>query len=274
MEQYIEVIIPLLDENKEIIIAELGDLGYEGFWDQGNELRAYIEASQFAHKRLYDTLGKYKMENHFSYTEMVQKNWNEEWEKNYEPILVGNRVFVRSPFHTPNTDVDYEVVIQPQMSFGTGHHETTQLMIEAMLTISFDKQSVLDMGTGTGVLAMLAEMLGANEVVGIDYDENSVENAKDNLQYNTCKQVSFLHGSYEAIPNRNFDIVLSNITKNINMELLPFLVSHVSNNGYLILAGFLNFDLQEVDDKVTAHGFKLLRNISKGDWECLLYQKR
>ncbi|MFT5724819.1 MAG: ribosomal protein L11 methyltransferase [Bacteroidia bacterium] len=273
MDAFIEVTIPVLEENKEIITAELIDLGYEGFWDEGMVVKAYINSKEFKHKLLYDTLGKYTMENSFSYTAMPPQNWNEEWEKNYDPILVDDSVFVRSPFHDPMTNVKHEVVIQPQMSFGTGHHETTQLMIEMMLTIDFKGKSVLDMGTGTGVLAFLSGFLGATEMVGIDYDQNSVDNAIENLKYNAVDNVSFLYGSFEAIPSRKFDIVLSNITKNINMGLLPHLVNHISIGGYLILAGFLNFDIQEVNTKTTALGFELIRNVSKGDWECLLYKR-
>jgi ribosomal protein L11 methyltransferase len=272
MESYLEVTIPVLDELKEIVSAELVDLGYEGFWEDGSSIKAYVQSSSFEHKLLYDTLAKYGMENSFSYAEMPDQNWNETWEKNYDPILVDDVVFVRSPFHTPNSSVDYEVVIQPQMSFGTGHHETTQLMIEMMLTESFKGSTVLDMGTGTGVLAMLSSLLGATDVVGIDYDQNSVDNAKENLKYNEVNNVSFLYGSHEAIPSRDFDIILSNITKNINVGLLPHLVKRLSTDGYIILAGFLNFDLKEVDSIATDLGLTIVRNVSKGDWECLLYK--
>lgn len=273
METYIEVTIPVLDEHKEIITAELIDLGYEGFWEDGMSIKAYIENGQFNHKLLYDTLGKYRMENSFSYGELPNQNWNQEWEKNYNPILVDDCVYVRSPFHSPMETVDYEVIIQPQMSFGTGHHETTQLMIEMMLTVELTNQVVLDMGTGTGVLAFLSKYMGAKEVIGIDYDLNSVENAIENLKYNDVQNVSFLHGSFEAIPDMSFDTILSNITKNINMGLLPHLAKKISNGGHLILAGFLNFDLKEVDSITSALGFELIRNVSKGDWECLLYKK-
>lgn len=273
MEEYIEVTIPLLDERKDIIIAELTDLGYDGIWDKGNELSAYIETEKFQHKSIYDMLGKYGMENSFSYVALESQNWNEAWEKNYDPIWVDDRVYIRSPFHQPDANALHEIIIQPQMSFGTGHHETTRLMVEMMLTENFGGKSVLDMGTGTGVLAFFAHKLGATELVGIDYDQNSVENAADNLKYNPGVDVTFLHGSFEAIPDRKFDVVLSNITKNINMELLPHLAKHVSTGGKLMLAGFLNFDLKEVDAKVSSHGFELVRNNSIGDWECLLYKK-
>ncbi len=273
MEQYTEVAIPLLDERKDIIIARLTELGYDGIWDKGNELVAYIVKDQFEHKQLYDMLAEYNMENSFSVQDMAQKNWNEEWEKNYDPILVDDRVFVRSPFHDTNPNVDYEVVIQPQMSFGTGHHETTQLMIEMMLTMDLNNSTVLDMGTGTGVLAFLARKMGAIQADGIDYDRNSVENAIDNLKYNEGADVTFLEGSFEAIPDKKYDVVLSNITKNINVSLLPHLANHVSTGGELVLAGFLNFDMKEVNQLVTELGFTLERNISKGDWECLMYRK-
>ncbi|MFT5513282.1 MAG: ribosomal protein L11 methyltransferase, partial [Bacteroidia bacterium] len=170
MEAYIEVTIPVLDERKEIISAELVELGYEGVWEEGMMLKGYIPKNAFKHKVLYDTLAKYTMENSFSYVELADQNWNLEWEKHYDPILVDETVFVRSPFHDAMTNVRHEVIIQPQMSFGTGHHETTQLMIEMMLTIDFTSKAVLDMGTGTGVLAFLSSLLGAKVVVGIDYD--------------------------------------------------------------------------------------------------------
>ena len=273
MEAYIEVTIPVLDDRKEIITAELVNLDYEGVWEEGMSLKGYIPKSAFAHKLLYDTLAKYGMENSFKYVEVEDQNWNEEWEKHYDPILVDDRVHVRSPFHEAVEGIPYEVVIQPQMSFGTGHHETTQLMIEMMMTVNFVDKTVLDMGTGTGVLAFLSNLLGATNVVGIDYDQNSVDNAKENVKYNPSANVSFLHGSYEAIPSQTFDIVLSNITKNINMGLLPHLAKHTSIEGHLLLAGFLNFDLEEIDKATTDLGFELVRNISKGDWECLLYKR-
>jgi ribosomal protein L11 methyltransferase len=273
MQSFIEVTIPVLEDHKDIITAELFDLGYEGFWDEGMILKAYIDASLFQHKLLYDKLGVYGMENSFSYSLMPDQNWNMEWEKHYDPILVDDTVFVRSPFHDAQVGVEYEVIIQPQMSFGTGHHETTQLMIEMMLTIDFKGKTVLDMGTGTGVLAFLSGFMGASDIVGIDYDQNSVDNAQENLKYNSVQHVSFLHGSFEAIPDRKFDVVLSNITKNINMGLLPHLANHTSPSGYLILAGFLNFDIKEINQKTIDLGFKLIRNVSKGDWECLLYTK-
>ncbi len=273
MTQYIEVSIPLLEERKDVIIAELEQLGYEGFWDQGTMLVAYIPQSDFLHKRLYDTLGKYQMENSFSYKPLEDRNWNEEWEKNYDPIIVDDRVYIRSPFHKEIESIEHEIIIQPQMSFGTGHHETTQLVIQMMLTLDFTNKKVLDMGTGTGVLAFLAQKLGAGRTVGIDYDLNSVNNAEENLKYNKSVDVSLLHGSAEAIPDENFDIVLSNITKNINMTLLPHLAKHVSTGGYLVLAGFLNFDLKEVDSATKSLDFELIRNISLGDWESLMYKK-
>ncbi|MCB9261583.1 MAG: 50S ribosomal protein L11 methyltransferase [Flavobacteriales bacterium] len=272
--QYLEINIPVLDEKKEVLMAELELLGFESFWDKGSEVAAYIIEENFNHKLLYDKLAKYGMENSFSISKMENKNWNEEWESNYEPILIGSQVFVRSPFHEPNSEVNYEVIIQPQMSFGTGHHQTTQLVIEMMLTTDFTKKSVLDMGSGTGVLAILAEKMGASHVVAIDYDENCVENAAENLKYNGSENVKILQGSHEAIPDQEFDVVLSNITKNINVGLIPFLAKATKKGGQIILAGFLNFDLEEIDNIVCSHGFAIDRNISKGDWECLMYTKK
>jgi ribosomal protein L11 methyltransferase len=271
---YTEITIPVIDEMKDIVLAELHELGFEGIWDKGNELSAYILTDLFSHKQLYDTLAKYKMENHFNHQLVPDQNWNKEWEKHYDPVYIDDRVYIRSPFHEPKSSFRHELIIQPQMSFGTGHHQTTRMMVEMMLTMDFKNKSILDMGTGTGVLAIFSSILGASKVIGVDNDENSVENANQNLKYNKVNDVTFLHGSHETIPTESFDIILSNITKNINLSLLPHLVEKVSVNGYLVLAGFLNFDLDEMDRSVKEFSFKIKRNISLGDWECLLYQKQ
>ena len=270
---YTEITVLVLDEQKDIVLAELHELGFEGTWDKGNELVAYIPSNLFQHKEVYDTLAKYGMENNFSHQLLEDKNWNEEWEKNYDPVFIDERVYVRSPFHPSVSTYQHEIIIQPQMSFGTGHHQTTRLMIEMMLTMDFSHRLVLDMGTGTGVLVILASMLGASEVCGIDNDLNSVENAIENLKYNKVKKVNYVHGSHDAIPDRDFDIVLSNITKNINVSLLPHLVESVSPDGYIVLSGFLGFDLLEMDKLARKLSLKIVRNMNLGDWECLLYQK-
>ena len=270
---YTEITINVLEDNKEIILAELHEIGFDGVWDKGHELCAYIETDVFNHKLLYDTLAKYRMENHFSHKAIEDTNWNEEWEKNYDPVYIDDRVYVRSPFHPPDDSYDYEVIIQPQMSFGTGHHQTTRIMMEMMLTMDFDKKEVLDMGTGTGVLAIFASLLGGTSVLGIDNDSNSLENANENLKYNEVTGVTYAHGSHESIPNKSFDIILSNITKNINLSLLPHLAKKVSKGGYLVMAGFLTFDLEEVNREVLKYSMTAERNISLADWECILYKK-
>ncbi|MBI1305901.1 MAG: 50S ribosomal protein L11 methyltransferase [Bacteroidetes bacterium] len=271
---YIEVQIQILDEVKDIVVAELEELGYEGIWDQGTTISAYIPENLFHHKQLYDTLARYRMENSFTYSLLQEVNWNSEWEKNYEPVFIDDRICVRSDFHPKPEKVSFDIIIKPEMAFGTGHHETTRLMMQLMLTMNFKNKSVLDMGTGTGVLAILASLMGARDVLAIDYDDKCVESARENLKYNPVHNVTLARGSTEAIPKGStFDIVLSNITKNINLTLLPDLVKCVSPNGHLALAGFLNFDLEEVHQNVKQFGFELIRNIHLGDWECLLYQK-
>ncbi|MFT5479502.1 MAG: ribosomal protein L11 methyltransferase [Bacteroidia bacterium] len=271
--RYLEISIPVLDELKEIIMAELDNLGFEGIWDQGSEIQAYIPEERFKHKETYDTLMRYGMENSFSKNVLEEKNWNEEWEKNYDPVAIDTRVLVRSPFHKQDDSFDYQVVIDPKMSFGTGHHATTKLVMRLMLTLDFNNKKVLDMGMGTGVLSFFASMLGASAVIGIDNDPKCVENALENAKYNHVNNVKFLSGSSDAIPPTEFEVVLSNITKNINMQLLPHLAKVVSTKGYLILAGFLNFDLEEVDALVVKLNFTPIRTISIDDWEGIIYQK-
>jgi ribosomal protein L11 methyltransferase len=271
--KYLEVDIHCPEEQKEVLIALLSDAGFEGFWEESYLLKCYIPEAEFSKKSLYTLLSSFHLENAFQVKPLEDKNWNATWEENFDPVLVDDRLSIRAPFHAP-LETLHEIIVEPNMTFGTGHHETTFLMMEMMLTTDFHVKKVLDMGSGTGILAILAEKLGAATVLGIDNQIGSRDNAEKNAKYNACKNVKFLEASLDALkPEDQFDCILSNITKNINKELLPFLFQHLKPNGILVVAGFLNFDLNEMNDFIIGLGGTLKKSMSKKEWECLMYQK-
>lgn len=272
-EAYVLVRIPCLDEHKEMLQAELEWLGSDGIWDKGSELEVYFAEAVYNVEALYNMLSKYGMENAFHSEKLADQNWNATWEASYEPVTIDDFVSIRATFHEPLTDFRHQIIIDPQMSFGTGHHATTRLVIQMMRTLPFEGKTVLDMGSGTGILSFLAASMGATEVLGIDIDPRSVENAEDNKKYNPSDNVSFIEGTHANIPSRKFDIILSNITRNINRDLLPYLVTHLEKEGYMILAGFLNFDLEDMVNRCRELGMKLVRNAHEQEWEVIIVQK-
>lgn len=272
-EAYLLVRIPCLDEHKEILQAELEWLGSDGIWDKGSELEVYFPQSVYNVEALYNMLSKYGMENSFHTEKVVDENWNATWEAGYEPVSVDHFAHIRATFHPAQTNFEHEIVINPQMSFGTGHHATTKLVIQMMRSIPIKDKTVLDMGSGTGILSFLAASMGASEVLGIDIDTNSVENAGENRKYNRSDNVSFIQGSSGQIPDERYDIILSNITRNINRELLPHLAAHLAGGGYLIMAGFLTFDLEDMVNRCRELGMNLVRNAHDQEWEVILVQK-
>lgn len=264
----LEIEIVCSDNQKEWISAELESLGFNGIWEEGDRLHTYISPSDFIEKNLYDMLSKYGMENTYVTREVAQKNWNAEWESSFEPFTVDQSVRIRASFHTSEPNFVHEIVIDPRMSFGTGHHETTELMVRMMLKTDFTGRNVLDMGTGTGILAILARRLKAKYVLAIDNDANSVDNALENLKYNGTDSVDCLLGEEEQIKGQ-YDIILSNITKNINIRLLPVLARHVLKGGYVIISGFLDFDRQEMVEAASGLGLTVEDSIEKNKWQCL-----
>ncbi len=260
------------DHLKEPVMAFLEPLGFEGFWDNGDTIMAYVPQDLFDHKSFYDTLSQFELENNYSYNVLEEKNWNEEWEKNFEPIVIDDKVYVYASFH-PLKHYPYQIRINPKMSFGTGHHATTRLSAILLMHLDVADQNVLDMGCGTGVLAILANKMNAKYVQAIDNDQWSFENALDNVAENDCKNVIVSLGSTEAIEDKLFDIVISNITKNINLGLLPELAKKVSSKGYLIISGFLDFDLNEMRTAAENLGFTPVETIAENAWQGLCMQK-
>ncbi len=257
----------------EILMALISDFGFESFDSNKTGFSAYIQEA-FIDKV---DLEEFKFDD-FSFTYQIEKiplvNWNSEWEKNFEPVLVENLLCIRAPFHPKNTLVKHEIVIMPKMSFGTGHHQTTRLMCRQMFETNFKNKKVLDMGCGTGILAILAKMLGAKEATGIDIDAWSVENAVENCASNGFPEISIKKGDLAELMNESpFDIILANINKNILKAQIPVYAQKLNENGILFLSGFFTTDLDELKVTSEQNGFSFFSSKNEAEWAMMILSK-
>ena len=233
----------LQPEQKEILIAQLADAGYEGFEEKENSLDAFISTKNFDTTLLNEISFKYQTA--YTLEKIAETNWNQIWESNFEPVIVNEYVAVRADFHQPITTTEFEIVITPKMSFGTGHHATTYMMIELMRYVDFNQKSVLDFGTGTGILAILAEKSGAEKIYAIDNDDWSIVNAGENFKKNNCNKIALLKAS-DASSKSKFDIILANINKNVILESFDTLGEILKPKGVILLSGLLRSDKEEI----------------------------
>ncbi len=271
MLNHLQIIIQAPEqEQKELIMALLAAEGYEGFEELGPELRAYIAEDAFDEQVLQE-LGQ---QFHFTYTRTVlaPQNWNAIWEAGFEPVQVDDFAVIRAAFHQPVAGIAHEIVITPKMSFGTGHHATTYMMIQLMRESSFTGKTVFDFGTGTGVLAILAEQLGAAAVLAIDNDDWSINNAKENLEANHCSRVKVEKGEH-ADTGRPFGIILANINKHILLANMPYFEKHLESAGCLLLSGLLEQDEPDIRQSLDHYGLKHSKTLHRDKWIALLCTK-
>ena len=258
----------------EILIAELGFAGFESFVETDEGLTAYIQKADW-HSGILDDIQILKsdeFEISHTHNEIEQTNWNAEWEKNFSPIIVDGLCSIRAPFHeVPN--VDYDIIIEPKMSFGTGHHETTHMMIQHILNNDLSDKSVLDMGCGTGVLAILAEMKGAKPIDAIDYDNWCYLNSLENVERNNCKYITVLEGDASLLPGRHYDIVIANINRNILLNDLETYANTLNAGGLLFLSGFYNDDIPVIEAECNKHGLKHVETLERNNWVALKFEK-
>lgn len=240
MKEFIEITFQEVTEQiTELLIAELSELGYDGFLEEGDTLKTYIEVDQFEEAVVSEWAKKLGLT--FIKGNIREQNWNAEWEKSFDPVVIGDKIAIRASFHKPILEVEKEIVITPKMSFGTGHHATTYLMVKTMLDISFSGKKVLDFGTGTGILAILAELMGASSILAIDHDAWSMDNANENVKANGCTRIEL--ELKDTIPKGlKFDIILANINRHILVEQANFLVHALEKGGILIMSGILTED--------------------------------
>ena len=258
---------------REILVAELGALNFESFVNTDTGLQAYVQEADFIEEEVRDL---YILNNpEFSITldivTIEQQNWNAEWEKNFEPIEVDGKCVVRASFHAKK-DVEFDIVIEPKMSFGTGHHETTHQMIAQLMNMDVSGKRVLDMGCGTGILAILACMKGSNSITGIDIDEWAFENTLENIRNNKCSQIIVKQGGAELLNNCSYDVILANINRNILLNDMDAYTKTMSRGGQIVFSGFYVTDISHIDTKARSLGLRLLRQSEKNNWAALVYQ--
>ncbi len=258
----------------EILIAELGERNFESFVENEAGLLAYIQKKDWTENILDGVfiLGSPEFSISYSFKEVAQTNWNEEWEKHFNPIQVEDKVSIRAPFHE-NPNLEYDIVIEPKMSFGTGHHETTFMMIQHLINIDVKGKKVLDMGCGTGVLAIFAEMKGANPIDAIDIDNWCYVNALENVERNSCENITVLEGDASLLINKSYDIIIANINRNILINDMNVYINCINDEGVLLLSGFYKEDIPIIDAEVSKYGMTLDHVIDRNNWVALKYVK-
>ncbi len=263
----------------EILIAELGYAGFESFVETDNGVIAYIQKEEHSENILE---GIYALKNkefiiNYTVNEIPQVNWNEEWEKNFNPILIENTVYIRAPFHDKIENISQDIVIEPKMSFGTGHHETTHMMVKHLLTLAKENKikcrTVLDMGCGTGVLAILAERLGAKKLDAIDIDNWCYLNSIENVERNNCTKIEVYEGDASLLLNKKYDIIIANINRNILLNDMQTYLNILQENGTLLLSGFYQEDIPTIDKEASKTGLNLHSIEEMNNWVALRYEE-
>lgn len=261
-----------LQPGVEILIAELGYAGFESFVETEEGVTAYIQKEDWNASILEDIqiLNSSEFKIAYTFEKIEQTNWNEEWEKNFNPIIVDGVCAVRAPFHD-KFDTQYDIIIEPKMSFGTGHHETTHMMIQHILKNDFKNKSVLDMGCGTGVLAILAEMKGAKSIDAVDYDNWCYLNSMENVERNNCKHIMVIEGDASVLKDKKYNIIIANINRNILLKDMKTYVSCLNKNGMLFLSGFYNDDIPVVQAECEKYMLKFEEKLERNNWVSLKF---
>ena len=264
-----------LQPASEILIAELGLAGFESFVENETGITAYIPQEEFEEDSLSGVQILQSDEFSITYTrkEIEQVNWNEEWEKNFHPIMVEDSCCVRAPFH-PQTDVEYDIVIEPKMSFGTGHHATTHMMIQFLLNNDLEGKRVLDMGCGTGVLAIVAEKRGAKEVDAIDIDNWCYLNSLENVERNNCSRISVYEGGAELLGDKKYEVIIANINRNILLKDIEVYSRNLEKGGDLYLSGFYGADIPVIREECERNGLEYITNLEREEWVALKLKKK
>lgn len=262
------ITISPVEPGREILISDLSDIGFEGFLETEEGVEAYVPESElnFADVELvFNKLRQAEFDISCDHSVSEEKNWNEEWEKNFDPVEVKNLCRIRAPFHEPNEGFRQEVIIMPKMSFGTGHHATTSMMVENLMTTKV-QGPLLDMGSGTAVLAILARKLGVEDIQAIDIDDWAFENAPENCELNGISDIEILQGDASLLGEKKFNTVLANINRNVLIEDIPKYADVLNKNGQLFVSGFYVEDLDRIKDVATRSGFNFNGNLTKDNW--------
>ncbi|MBP1639174.1 MAG: ribosomal protein L11P-lysine N-methyltransferase [Bacteroidetes bacterium] len=277
---YIELTLSLNNSRgfeNDIVSATLAEIGFESFVYTNDGLKAYCAASLFDEKELnnWKVSLPCNIDVEYNFELIRDKNWNEEWEKHYfSPIIIGNECVIHSSFHTNVPKARYDILIDPKMSFGTGHHETTSLIIGELIKMNVAGKSLLDMGCGTGVLAILADMKGAKPITAIDIDEWAYKNTVENIRLNSCPDIKTLKGGAELLDGQKFDIILANINRNILLSDMKQYAACLSTGGLLLMSGFYKTDMPAIESEANENGLTFVKFEEKNNWVTTVYEKR
>ena len=255
----------------DILVARLNEIEFESYSEVEGGIRAYVQTKLLdtdAAKEILSEISKLtKMS--FTINKVEQKNWNAQWESNYSPVVINDSCVIRAHFHNNFPALKYEIIITPKMSFGTGHHQTTLLMVNEMFNLDLKEKFILDMGSGTGILAILASKLGARHLIAIDSDEWAFKNAKENSQLNNISNINFIHGDINDIGDTKFDVVLANISRNVILNDIEIYVDQMKDDGQILLSGFLKEDIPLILEKTGQLGLELVVVKNKDKWQLL-----
>jgi ribosomal protein L11 methyltransferase len=274
---YIELSVSVdpKEQGSDVLIAELSEIGFDSFIETDQGFQAYLPAVQFSESETKNLLLNYSGLFKISYkiTPIEQQNWNKEWESNFHPIEVDGKCCIRAPFHQQDKRFVYDILIEPKMSFGTGHHQTTQLMIRKLMKLDISSKSLLDMGSGTGVLAILASLMKSDPVTAIDIDDWSYENCIENLKKNNINNAFVYKGNAEILAGKIFHTILANINKNVLLADMTTYVQSLEKNGNLVISGFFETDMPELIQKAQFLGLSLEERAVDNQWALLHFIK-
>jgi len=278
--QYIQVtfsFVSIQEYQQDLLISELAEIGFNTFEDTENGFSAFIDSDSYSQYNLTDALIQFEDDFEYAYTvtEIAAENWNEEWEKNFEPLIIDDRCYVRATFHDSQPQYTYEIIIDPKMAFGTGHHQTTTMMMQYILDADVSGKLVLDMGAGTGILAILAAKKGAEELFAIDNDEVCYLSAKENSALNGIDNITALWGGKEVIPARMFDTILANINRNILLDQIPVYAEVLKDGGDIYFSGFYESpDLEMITAACKPLHINYCSHKKIGDWVAAHFKKQ
>lgn len=257
---------------RDLLSSVLADAGFEAFEETNDTLNGYFPAEKFDKISIQVLLDEVNLAAiKFTISNLETKNWNETWEKNFSPVMIADKVGIRAQFHQPLA-TELEIIIEPKMSFGTGHHQTTSLMIEQMLALDFAEKNVLDFGSGTGILSIVAEKLGAINITAIDNEEWAFENAKENAIRNGCTHINCILGDENTVISDKYAILLANINRNVILKNIVKWKHYLSPNGVILLSGILVTDENDIHQKMTVLDFSHIKTIEKDGWLCMQYR--
>jgi ribosomal protein L11 methyltransferase len=263
-------------EYTEILMAELAEAGFETFMETENGFEAYVEMEKFDKDRLREVMERYQNATPLTFLQdrIEKQNWNEVWEKSYEPIFVDDKCVIRASFHKIEKTYPYEIVITPKMSFGTGHHQTTYLMIKNQMKIDHGDKRVMDAGCGTAILSIMACKLGAARVEAFDIDEWSMINGRENAEINACTNIHLQQGKINEVElDGKFDIILANINKNVLLLEIKIYQEFLDEEGQLLLSGFYTHDVDDLKNECALFGLSEVLRDAEESWACVLFRK-